>query len=99
MPLQKQNRTKVIDPKIPNIRTGYNVTDKADGLRMMGYVNSEGELFMIDMSLNVYRTGLVRKACADSLVDGEYITQTKDKEAISEFWLFDIYIAPSWVGL
>jgi predicted NAD-dependent protein-ADP-ribosyltransferase YbiA (DUF1768 family) len=95
VPLQKQNRTKTIDAKIPNIRTGYNVTDKADGLRMMGYVNSEGELFMIDMSLNVYRTGLVRKACADSLVDGEYITQTKDKEAISEFWLFDIYIGPS----
>jgi predicted NAD-dependent protein-ADP-ribosyltransferase YbiA (DUF1768 family) len=95
VPLQKQNRTKTIDPKIPNIRTGYNVTDKADGLRMMGYVNGEGELFMIDMSLNVYRTGLIRKSCADSLVDGEYITQTKDKEAISEFWLFDIYIAPS----
>jgi hypothetical protein len=94
VPLQKQNRTKAIDPKIPNIRTGYNVTDKADGLRMMGFVNGEGELYMIDMSLNVYRTGLNRKACADSLVDGEYITQTKEKEAISEFWLFDIYVAP-----
>ena len=38
-----------------NIRDGYNVTDKADGLRMMGYCDSKGELFMIDMSLNVYR--------------------------------------------
>jgi hypothetical protein len=28
--------TEEIDPDIVNIRSGYNVTDKADGLRAMG---------------------------------------------------------------
>jgi len=46
-----------------NIRDGYNVTDKADGLRMMGYVDERGELFMIDMAMNIYRTGLRNEEC------------------------------------
>jgi hypothetical protein len=82
---------KAREDKVPNIRDSYNVTDKADGLRMMGFVDAEGELFMIDMSLNIYRTGLKRIACAKSLVDGEYVTRTKAGEPISQFLLFDIY--------
>lgn len=74
-----------------SIRTGYNVTDKADGLRVMGYCNDKGELFMLDMGLNVYRTGLKKLACANTLVDGEWITQNKDGEAVQMFMLFDIY--------
>ena len=76
-----------------NIRDGYNVTDKADGLRMMGFVDGNGELFMIDMSMYVYKTGLKRESCAWSLVDGEYVTKDKDGEAIQQLMLFDIYIA------
>ena len=76
-----------------NIRDGYNVTDKADGLRMMGLVDGNGELFMIDMSMYVYKTGLKRESCAWSLVDGEYVTKDKDGEAIQQFMIFDIYYA------
>lgn len=76
-----------------NVRDGYNVTDKADGLRMMGFVDGNGELFMIDMSMYVYKTGLKRESCAWSLVDGEYVTKDKDGEAIQQFMLFDIYVA------
>lgn len=75
----------------PNIRKGYNVTDKADGLRVMGYCNDKGELFMLDMSLNVYRTGLKKLRCANTLVDGEWITRNKDNEGIQMLMLFDIY--------
>lgn len=89
-----ENMTKVVKPKTPNIRTGYNVTDKADGLRMMGYVDARGELFMIDMSLNIYRTGLVRSSVAHSLVDGEFVTADKEGNPIQQFLLFDCYIAP-----
>jgi hypothetical protein len=78
-----------------NIRTGYNVTDKADGLRMMGYVDNNGELFLIDMSMHVYRTGLRKDSLKDSLVDGEYVTQDLDKNPIMDFILFDCYIAPN----
>ena len=79
---------------IPNIRDGYNVTDKADGLRTMGYVDESGELFLLDMSLNVYRTGLVRTAVADSLVDGEFVTRDREGNPIQQYMIFDCYVAP-----
>lgn len=89
--LKVRNITEEVDPDIPNIRAGYNVTDKADGLRAMGFVNKEGELFLIDMSLNVYRTGLKNSKCAESLVDGEWVTISKDGNSINHYLIFDIY--------
>ncbi len=91
--LELKNMTSEIDDDIPNIRKSYNVTDKADGLRAMGFVNKQGELFLIDMSLNVYRTGLVNKKCSNSLVDGEWVTTSKDGRAINHYLIFDIYYA------
>ena len=88
-----ENMLKTPKKGSPNIRSGYNVTDKADGLRMMGYVDPAGELFMIDMSLNIYRTGLIRTSCADSLVDGEFVTQDREKNPIQQFMIFDCYNA------
>jgi SAM-dependent methyltransferase len=91
--IERANMIATIDPKIPNIRTGYNVTDKADGLRCLGYCDSKGELFLIDMGMNIYRTGLRNNTCADSLLDGEWVTKNKDGKAINHFLLFDIYRA------
>ena len=90
----KENMLKAAEKNVPNIRSGYNVTDKADGMRMMGYVDGQGELFMIDMSLSFYRTGLRCAACRNSLVDGEYVTQDREGNPLSQYLLFDIYIAP-----
>jgi SAM-dependent methyltransferase len=92
--LDIKNMIAEVEENIPNIRMGYNVTDKADGLRTMGYCNKEGELFLIDMSMNVYRTGLQNKKCAESLVDGEWITMAKDERAINHYLIFDIYYSP-----
>ena len=75
----------------PSIWYGYNVTDKADGLRVMGYCDSKGELYLLDMGLNIYRTGLKKEECKNTLVDGEWITQNKEGEAVQLFMLFDIY--------
>jgi hypothetical protein len=75
----------------PNIRDNYNVTDKADGLRVHAFTDETGELFMIDMSMNVYKTGLTKKECANCLLDGEYVTQDKANKAIQDLLLFDIY--------
>ena len=88
-----ENMTKEHKKGIPNIRDGYNITDKADGLRTMGYCDDEGELFMIDMSLNVYRTGLARLACANSLLDGEFVTRDRENKPVQQFMIFDCYIA------
>jgi hypothetical protein len=89
----EQGNIKAIsyDKRMPSIRKGFNVTDKADGLRVMGYCDDKGELFMIDMGLNVYRTGLQKPACANTLVDGEWITRNKENEPVQMLMLFDIY--------
>ena len=89
--LQVQNMIQQVEDGVPNVRTGYNVTDKADGLRALGYVNPKGELFLLDQSMNVYRTGLTNAACANSLVDGEWVTFDKEKKAINHYLIFDIY--------
>lgn len=94
IPLQKENFMKERERGKPNIRDGYNVTDKADGLRCLGYCNGSGELFLIDMSMrNVYRTGLKQPECRESLLDGEWVTFTREREPIQQFLIFDIFFA------
>ena len=97
--LEHVNMVEEIDDAEPNIRTGYNVTDKADGLRALGFCDSTGELFLIDMGMNVYRTALRSVACANSLVDGEWVTRSKDNVAINHFLIFDIYKAAGKVDV
>ena len=92
--LELKNMVSQIEPGTPNIREGYNVTDKADGLRTMGFVNATGRLFLIDSGPNVYETGLQVEACSNSLVDGEWITKNTAHEAIHQYLIFDIYFAP-----
>jgi hypothetical protein len=93
--LGKENFNADHPAKTPNIRDGYNVTDKADGLRTMGFVNAKGDLYLIDMGMNVYRTGLNRPELRLSLVDGEWVTQTKDDppKPMQQFLIFDIFYA------
>lgn len=89
--LELQNMISEIDEGVPNIREGYNVTDKADGLRVHGFCNDAGELFLLDIGMNIYRTGLKNKACAQSLLDGEWVTKDKDGNSIQQLLFFDIY--------
>ena len=92
--LELKNMISQIEPGTPNIREGYNVTDKADGLRTMGYVTETGHLYLIDSGPNVYETGLQVESCANSLVDGEWITKNTAHEAIHQYLIFDIYFSP-----
>ena len=71
---------------------GYNVTDKADGLRVLAFTDETGELFLIDMSLQVYRTGLRKEICRDCLLDAEWVTQSKDDKAIQTLLVFDVFL-------
>ena len=87
--LEVKNMMETDEP-IPNIRSGFNVTDKADGLRTMGFVTKTGELFLIDMSMKMYRTGL-KSSCISSLVDGEWVTVSKNGSSINHYLIFDIY--------
>lgn len=92
--LKRMNFDKERMPGRPNIRDGYNVTDKADGLRTLGFVDSKGDLYLIDMGLNVYRTGLRRPELRLSMVDGEWVTKDKEGKAIQQFLAFDVFFMP-----
>lgn len=90
------NMTVRREPNVPNIRDNYNVTDKADGLRTMGFCDSRGDFYLIDMGLNVYKTGLRKEACRNTLLDGEWVTKTEKNEAgielpVNQYLIFDIY--------
>ncbi len=89
--LEVKNMMADIQDGIPNIRSGYNVTDKADGLRALGFCNKDGELYLIDMAMNVYKTGLRSERCANTLLDGEWVTMSKHEKAINHYLIFDIY--------
>ena len=89
--LEVKNMKTEVEDDTPNVRSGYNVTDKADGLRAMGFIDHTGELFLLDQSMNVYRTGLRSPSCAGSLIDGEWVTLTAEGKPINHYLLFDIY--------
>ena len=89
--LEMENFKEEIAENTPNIRTGYNVTEKADGLRCMGFCDSDGELFLIDNGMNVYRTGLKKSKCKNTLLDGEWVTKDKNGQQIRLYLIFDIY--------
>ena len=78
---------------VPNIRTNYTVTEKADGERRLLYVNSEGLIYMIDKNMNVTFTGTktTEKTLLDSIFDGEHIKYDKFGKFINLYAAFDIY--------
>jgi hypothetical protein len=89
-----------IDPNstVPNIRTDFVVTEKADGIRHMMYVGAAdtteaGKVYLINTNMNVIFTGARtnNRAIWGSLLDGELIKHAKDGGWINLFAAFDIY--------
>ena len=81
------------DAVIPNIRGKYTVTDKADGLRKLLYINPTGRIYLINTNMSAQFTGglVTDKTLFDSLIDGEHILHNKQKEFINLYAAFDIY--------
>ena len=78
---------------VPNIRTHYTVTDKADGDRTLLFVNGEGKMYMINTNMSVVFTGAKTnvKELYNTLIDGEHIKTNKRDESINLYAAFDIY--------
>jgi archaellum component FlaF (FlaF/FlaG flagellin family) len=78
---------------VANIRKNFSVTEKADGIRHMLFINFEGYVYLINMSMNIKFTGMVtkNKSVWNTLIDGEYIETNKLHEYIYLFAAFDIY--------
>lgn len=90
-------RINLIDPKeygAVSILSGYTVTEKADGERILMYVDGKGKVYLINNTYRVEDTGLtVSQAGYNSLIDGEYIQCNKRKDDANNglFAAFDIY--------
>ena len=58
---------------IPNIRTNYTVTEKADGTRKLLFINSKGKIYFITTNMTVQFTGsqTPTKAIYNTIIDGE----------------------------
>lgn len=78
---------------VPNIRSDYVVTEKADGERHLMYISDTGKIYFITTNMDVKFTGAktTNEECFNSLFDGELITHNKKGEFINLFAAFDIY--------
>lgn len=91
-------RINLSDPKqygAVSILEGYTVTEKADGERILMYVNNNGNVYLIDNNYKVQDTGLhiPSKEGRNSLIDGEFIACHKriDSSNVNLFAAFDMY--------
>ena len=82
------------DAIIPNIRNNYTVTEKADGMRKLLFINKEGKIYLIDMNMNIQFTGAMTKNVDlfDTILDGEHILHNKKGDFINLYAAFDVYI-------
>ena len=92
--LQFNNIIKSSQGQLDNINTNYTVTEKADGLRKLLYVDYRGKLYFITTRLDVQFTGMTtsEKSLFNSILDGEHIMYNKKGDYINLFAVFDMYV-------
>lgn len=80
---------------VQSIYSGYAVTDKADGERMLLFVAKDGRAYLINNTLDVFDTGLfvTSENARESLLDGEFVSMhvRRDNSNYHLFACFDIY--------
>ena len=81
------------ESNIPNIRTNYTVTDKADGERHMMFINEKGKIYLLNTNMQVLFTGSIteNKELFNTLVDGEIVLHNKYGKFINLYAAFDVY--------
>ena len=76
------------------ISNNYSVTDKADGLRKLLFINNEGHIYFISSSMEIEYTNqkCTTRACHNTIIDGEHITMDDRDNPINLYGCFDIYV-------
>ena len=71
----------------------YTVTTKTDGLRMVGYIHSDQFLYLQSKEHHLPHFTRVKfdKKFVGSIIDGEFVSELKDKTPVSHYLIFDIY--------
>ena len=92
--LKKINLDNPDNYGVISILRGYTVTEKADGERLLLYIDNNGDVYTIDSSKRVEGTGIkAKKGAYNSLIDGEYVNCNKRIDGIKRnlYAAFDIY--------
>ena len=92
--LEKINMLNPEEYGVISILSEYTVTEKADGERLLMYIDNNGKIYLINNTYRVIDTGLeAGKEIHNSLIDGEYIACHKRKDYSSKnlYAAFDIY--------
>ena len=78
---------------VPSIQSDYTLTEKADGMRKLLYVDTDLKVYLITTNMDVQFTGAVSNnpESAGTLIDGEHILNAKDGTFINLYAAFDIY--------
>ena len=78
---------------IPNINNPYTVTEKADGMRKLLFIDSKGLIWLIDINMNIQFTGtkIDEKEFFNTLLDGEHVLHNKNGKFIDTYLVFDLY--------
>lgn len=81
------------DSGISNIREPYTVTEKADGLRKLLFIDKGGKIYLIDVNMNVQFTGMISDNLDyhETILDGEHVLHDKSGRYINYFMVFDAY--------
>ena len=76
------------DSIVPNIRMPYTVTEKADGIRKLLFVNEKGRIYLIDVNMKIQFTGVVskNKEFVNTILDGEHVLHDKFGAFINKYW-------------
>ena len=92
--LERINLTNPKEFGAVSILEGYTVTEKADGERLLLYINNNGNIYTINNTYNIFDTGLIAQSnLYNSLIDGEYVTCNKriDNSSKDIFAAFDMF--------
>jgi hypothetical protein len=92
--LQLSNISEIdVNSNVPNIRSNFVVTEKADGERHLMFINNQGKIYLINTNMNIIFTGAItkNKETFNTLLDGELVYNDKFGKFINLYAAFDIY--------
>ena len=89
--LEKINIVEQNEKNNFNIRQDYCVTDKADGERHLAFIAKDGKIYLINNRLQIRYTGVTSNKYYNSILDGELLTENKNKDKLFKLMIFDLY--------